>query len=352
MSDSIGSNYRPCDNAPECPREGTKWSGIGTFGRRCLCVECDKARLRGQRVAPTADPIAEAERRRLAEETAAFMRRAEEQSRVEVAENERRELEAQKSRHARRISTAAPIVHPAPPVAPQVPRPAPMAATVAPAVPEPPVEAVEPRKRVPRERRPPRPLQILPVDQRTPGHCIRVGCTCTKIHARGLCKNDYKTAFKAGILDVLPTATPTVRPDSNKTRVAAFVAENPGRTAEEIADALQLLPQAVASAACVLRRDGVLAPSNGHLRGHDTRLWPAGMAPRMPALREVILRRIHDGGMVTSSDLHTISAGAKKELKKLRDQGLIFSPTYNQNSLTRDGRKMAVKLLQVKDNQE
>ena len=347
MSDSIGSNYRPCDNAPECPNEGTKWSGIGTFGRRCLCVECDKARLRGQRVAPAVDPMIEAERRRLTEETAAAMRRAEEQSRADVLRNEELEKAARRSRHAARLSTAAPIVHP--PVAPQAPRPAPKAATVAPAVPAPAVEAVEPHKPVPpRQRRPPRPLELLPHDRRVAGQCIRVGCA-REVHARSLCKNDYSTAVKAGILDVLPTAPPTVHPDSNKTRVAAFVAENPGRTVDEIAAALQLLPQAVASAACVLRRDGVFAPSNGHLRGHDTRLWPAGMGPRMVPLRELLILRVHAGGMVTSSDLHTISAGAKKELKKLRDQGLIFSPAYNQNSLTRDGRKMAVDLL---NNQE
>ena len=350
MSDSIGSNYRACDNAPECPNEGTKWSGIGTFGRRCLCVECDKARLRGQRKAPAVDPVAEAERRRLAEKTAAAMRRAEEQSRAEALRNEEIEEAARRSRHAARLSSAAPIVHPTPPVAPQVPRPAPKAATVAPAVPALVVEAVEPREPAPaRKRRPPRPLELLPHDQRIPGQCIRVGCTSTKIRSRGLCKGDYELAVKHAILDVLPTAPPTTRPDSNKTRVAAFVAENPGRTAEEIADALQLAPQAVTTAITSLRGDGVLAPSNGHLQGHDVRVWPAGMAPRIPPLREVILLRVHAGGMVTSSELHTISAGAKKELKKLRDQGLIFSPAYNQNSLTRDGRKMAVDLL---NNQE
>ena len=322
-----------CDECEERPHRVQR-------GAIRYCRECDPQAVRRP------DPVAESERRRLAEETAAAMRRAEEQSRVEAAENERREEKAPQSRHPRRLSTATPIVHPAPPVAPQVPRPAPVAATVAPAVPEPPVEAVEPREPAPpRKRRPSVRLKILPVDQRIPGQCVCAGCTSTKIRSRGLCKSHHNAAVKAKVLDALPTAPRPPRPDPVRAKVAAFIAENPGQTIAEIAGALGLLTTTVAKYVWVFRCDGRVAPSNGNLRGHDARVWPAGMAPKVARLRDVILLRIHDGGVVTSSDLHAISPGAPQQLRRLRDNGLIFSPAYNQNSLTADGRKLAAELL-------
>jgi len=478
MSDSIGSNYRPCDNAPQCTGEGTKWIGMGTFNRECLCVPCYDARRRGQRTAPAVDPIAEAERLRLATAATVTIARATESSRAEAEENERRELEAQKSRHARRISTAAPIVHPKPPVAPTVPRPAPKAATVAPAAPEPSIRLTEyvrshngctireattalrmgdwairvavkrlrddgvlaqfdpsvcaqygrlylietapsaPPKNAPRVPTPPRllawvrdghngarqkdaasalgvntntinqcvikarasgifdprrehyhgriflagttpeylppllkkcqprPFDILPPDQRIPGQCARVGCVSTKIHARGICRPDHNAAVKLGILDSLPVTPRATRIDCARVKIATFIQENPGRTISEIADTLRLNPQTVAKYVCMFRRDGSVAPSNGLFRGHDTRVWLAGMAPKKRTVKDEILLHIHAENESRTSDLvKRIPAHVHHAIRALRMAGLIASPRFNVNVLTSKGAEYVAALL-------
>ena len=111
----MGGKHRLCDT-DGCGGDGVKWSHIGNV-RLCLCISCDKARRHAPRVAPPPDPIAIAERMRLAAEAAESLARATEASREEAAENERKEAAAQQSRHSRRINSAAPLVH-----APLVPR--------------------------------------------------------------------------------------------------------------------------------------------------------------------------------------------------------------------------------------
>lgn len=359
------------------------------------CRECDPQAVRRP------DPVAESERQRLAAEAEATIARATVASRAEAEENERREEAARRSRHATRISSAAPIVHP--PVTPPVRRRVPVATPAAPPAPKPPPAPVERRKPVPpRPARSPvtallaeyvrahngctnpeamaalgvpaRSLKRAAKNLRSDGvlafpdrrnalhydrlflagqapprppvekskQCAIDGCNLKRV-GRGMC-NAHWLEWRHGKRDAPPQEE---RTDTER-KILEIVTEKPGISRKATAEALGIHESTAAYHIRQLRQKGLVAPAiRGFADGNKGIFLPnQNTKPEaQDSMTMTILRHLFEHGPTSATNLKIATQDrdvrrtvyALKKARHIAENGGVYNLTFT-------GREYAVKL--------